>query len=135
MGFEYARTVTTTAAPEAVWSLWSDLSTWPDWDPAVDSVDIEGGLVEGARGTMTLGGGIQAPVTLEVVEAGHRYLDRLDLGELTIRIDHVVEPTDQGARITVSTVIDGPGADEVGPMVTHDAPVALARLVDRAEGS
>ena len=31
------------------------------------------------------------------------------------------------------TTIEGPGADDVGPMVTQDTPVALAALVDLAE--
>ncbi len=132
--FEYSRTVTTTAEPEAVWALWSDTTTWPDWDPAVEAVAIDGGFVAGATGSMTLGGGIEVPVTLEVVEDGTRYLDRLDMGELVIRIDHVVVPsTSGGAEITVRTTIEGPGADDIGPMVTHDAPIALQRLVERAE--
>jgi hypothetical protein len=38
-----------------------------------------------------------------------------------------------GTEITVSTTIEGPGADDVGPMVTADAPVALAELVRLAE--
>ena len=131
--FEYSRTVTTTASAEAVWTLWSDTSTWSDWDPAVEAVQISGEFVQGAMGTMTLGGGIDVPVTLEVVESGRRYLDRLDMGELVIHIDHVVEAADGGCEITVSTTIRGPGAEDVGPMVTNDAPIALARLVKSAE--
>ena len=34
----------------------------------------------------------------------------------------------------MSTTIDGPGADAIGPMVTADAPVALEALVAQAEG-
>ena len=134
--FEYSRTVTTTASPQSVWALWSDTTTWPDWDPAVEAVALDGGFVAGATGTMTLGGGIEVPVTLEVVEDGARYLDRLDMGELVIRIDHVVVPASSGdSEITVSTTIEGPGADDIGPMVTHDAPIALQRLVERAEAT
>lgn len=132
--FEYSRTVTTTAPPQAVWALWSDTTTWPHWDPAVEAVALAGGFVAGASGSMTLGGGIEVPVTLEVVEDGARYLNRLDMGELVIRIDHVVMPAESGgSAITVSTTIEGPGADDIGPMVTHDAPIALQRLVERAE--
>ena len=83
---------------------------------------------------MTLAGGIEAPVVLEVVDDGRRYLDRLTLGDLVIRIDHVVEPADGGSEITVATTIEGPGAEDVGPMVTTDAPTAMARLVELAEG-
>ena len=134
MHFEHTGTVSTTAPPESVWALWSDPTTWSTWDPAVEGVRIDGAFAAGATGTMTLTGGIEAPVTLEVVEAGSRYLDQLTMGDLTIRIDHVVQPKDSGAEVTVSTVITGPGAEDVGPMVVADAPKALAALVAMAEG-
>lgn len=140
MTFEEERTVTTTAAPRAVWELWADVGSWHAWDPAVQSVALEGHFAEGAGGTMSLTGGIEAPFLLEVVEPGRRYLDRLTLGDLIVRIDHVVVPLDGGedgpggAAITVRTTVSGTGAEEVGPMVTQDTPVALEALVRLAEG-
>ena len=84
-------------------------------------------------GTMVLNGGIEVPVTLEIVEPGTRYLDRLTMGDLVIEIDHVVRDHAEGAEVTVSTVITGPGADDIGPMVTADAPKAMAALAALAE--
>ena len=134
MTFEYSHTVTTTASPSDVWALWSHPATWHSWDPAVESVAFEGHFAEGAAGRMMLNGGIEVPVTLEIVEPGHRYLDRLTMGDLVIEIDHVVRAVDGGAEVTVSTVINGPGADDIGPMVTADAPKALDALSAMAEG-
>jgi len=133
MSFEYSRTVTTSADPAAVWALWSDPTTWHSWDPAVESVAFEGHFGEGAGGKMVLAGGIEVPVTLEIVEPGRRYLDRLTMGELVIEIDHVVVPHEDGAEVTVSTTITGPGADDIGPMVTNDAPKAMEALTRLAE--
>lgn len=133
MTFEFERTVPTTATPAAVWALWSDPGTWHVWDPAVQSVALEGHFAEGAAGTMVLAGPMEAPFVLEVVEPGARYLDRLTIGELVIRIDHVVVATDGGAEVTVRTTIEGPGADDIGPIVTNDTPVAMAKLVEMAE--
>lgn len=134
--FEYSRTVTTHAPPAAVWALWSDPSTWADWDPAVQAVALDPPFAQGAAGTITLPGPIEVPVTLEVVEAGIRYLDQLTMGDLVIRIDHVVVGLPEGgSEITVSTTIEGPGADDIGPMVTQDAPTAMVRLVGLAEGA
>ena len=136
MTFEHTETATTTAAPDAVWALWSDLTTWAQWDPAIEGVDIAGDFVEGAAGTLTLGGGIEVPVTLDVVEEGRRFLDRLSMGELVITIDHVVtaQADGEGSDLVVTTVIDGPGADDIGPMVTSQSPEALASLAAMAEG-
>ncbi|MDN4173845.1 SRPBCC family protein [Nocardioides sp. SOB77] len=133
MTFEHEESATTTAPPAAVWALWSDVGSWHAWDPAVEAVALEGRFAEGAAGTMTLAGGIEVPFTLEVVEPGARYLDRLTMGELVIEIDHVVRADGDGAAVTVRTTISGPGAADIGPMVTRDAPVALERLAALAE--
>ena len=136
MTFEHAQSVTTTAPPSAVWALWSDCATWPSWDPSVVGVVLDGAFEQGTTGTMTLAGPFEVPVVLAVVEPGRRYLDELTMGELVIRIDHVVEALpDGGSEVTVSTTIEGPGADDIGPMVTAEAPLALAALTAAAEQS
>jgi hypothetical protein len=83
---------------------------------------------------MVLTGGIEVPVTLLLVEPGHRYLGRLEMGDLRIQVDHVVKDSDSGAEVTVSTTVMGPGADDIGPMVTADAPKAMDALCAMAEG-
>jgi hypothetical protein len=133
MTFRLERTVSTTAGPADVWAVWSDPGTWPDWDPAVQAVRLDGPFAEGTTGTMTLTGPVEVPVSLEVVVPGSRYLDQLTMGDLVIRIDHVVRPAEGGAEVTVTTTIEGPGADDLGPLVTADAPVAMEALVIAAE--
>ncbi len=132
--FEHSGTVTSSAPAAAVWALWSDIATWSDWDPSVVAVSLDGPFEVGTTGTMTLAGPFDVPVSLEVVEPGARYLDQLTMGDLVIRIDHVVVDREAGGcEVTVSTTIAGPGADGIGPMVTAEAPQAMARLVERAE--
>lgn len=133
MTFEYERTVSTTATPTDVWALWSDVGSWHCWDPAVERVALEGHFAEGAAGTMSLVGGVEAPFVLEIVEPGTRFLDRLTIGDLVIRIDHQVSATDGGSDVLVRTTVEGPGAADVGPMVTGDTPKALEALVGMAE--
>ena len=133
MTFEYERTVSTTASPADVWALWSDVGSWHAWDPAVERVALEGHFAEGAAGTMSLVGGIEAPFVLEIVEPGARFLDRLTIGDLVIRIDHEVSATGSGAEVLVRTTVEGPGADDIGPMVTGDTPKALQALAAMAE--
>ena len=56
------------------------------------------------------------------------------MGDLRIHIDHVVVGVNGGAEVTVSTFITGPGAEDIGPMVTADAPKAMEALCAMAEG-
>ena len=84
MSFEYEGTVTTSASPKDVWHLWSDVGSWHCWDPSVQQVCMEGHFAEGAAGTMTLTGGVEAPFSLEIVEPNSRFLDRVTMGDLVI---------------------------------------------------
>ncbi|GAW50723.1 MULTISPECIES: SRPBCC family protein [unclassified Nocardioides] len=134
MTFEYERTVTTSASPADVWALWRDVGSWHAWDPAVQEVALEGHFAEGAAGSMVLTSGTEVPFMLEIVEPGARFLDRLTMGDLVIRIDHEVRAAGDGAEVTVRTTITGPGAADIGPMVTQDTPLALEALTALAEG-
>ena len=133
MSFEFEGTVTTTASPMDVWHLWSDIGSWHCWDPSVQQVSKEGHFAEGAAGTITLVGGIEAPFVLDIVEPCSRFVDRLTMGDLHISIDHEVKATADGSEVTVRTTISGPGAEDVGPMVAGDTPKALEALVALAE--
>lgn len=133
MSFEYEGTASTSASPADVWHLWADVGSWHCWDPAVKRVALEGHFAEGAAGTLCLEGDIEAPFTLEIVEPGSRFLDRITMGELVIHIDHEVKATADGSEVTVRTIVSGPGAEDIGPMVTADTPKALAALVELAE--
>ena len=130
--FRHVETLRTTASLERVWALWSNTATWPTWDPPVERVVLDGPFRVGTTGHMVMAGG-EMPFELEVVSPDERYLDVLRMGELEIRVDHVVEPVDGGSQVTVTTEVRGPGAEGVGKMVTADAPVALEALVAHAE--
>jgi len=50
---EQERSVETKASPEAVWRIWSDTSTWHEWNPDVQSMTLKGPFAVGTTGTMT----------------------------------------------------------------------------------
>ncbi len=133
MSFDYEHTVTTTATPADVWALWSNVGSWHRWDPTVEQVAIEGHFGEGAAGTMVLAKGLEAQFVLEIVEPCARYLDKLTIGDVVVRIDHQVKATAAGSDVTVRTVVNGPGSDEIAPLITAEATRALEALVEMAE--
>ena len=91
MSFEYEHTVTTTASPARRLGAVERHRQLARWDPAVQQVALEGHFAEGAAGTMILNGGIEAPFVLDIVEPHKRFLDRVTMGDLVIKIDHVVK--------------------------------------------
>ena len=52
MAREYGTSVETTASPDQVWRIWSDMSTWDAWNPNVSTMDWKGGFVSGSTGVM-----------------------------------------------------------------------------------
>src|SRR5438552_13900148 len=49
---EYGTSVETTASPDKVWKIWSDMSTWGEWNPNVSTMDWSGGFQSGTSGVM-----------------------------------------------------------------------------------
>src|SRR5262249_46291468 len=66
----HGRTVETNASPDRVWRIWSDVGTWPSWNPDVLSVAIQGPFVTAARGQMTTKGGARHDSALRAVDRG-----------------------------------------------------------------
>src|SRR5258708_12314890 len=67
---EYGASVETTGSPEEVWRIWSDMSTWGDWNPNVSTMNWSGGFVQGSRGVMNTKAGQHHPMTLAEVQPG-----------------------------------------------------------------
>lgn len=68
-----SRSMEAQARPERVWKIWSDVSTWPHWNPDVQSIEINGPFADGTTGTMrTRSGGAHA-ITLRAVQPGRSF--------------------------------------------------------------
>jgi uncharacterized protein YndB with AHSA1/START domain len=137
--WSYQHAVETTAAPQTLWDLWTDVASWPTWNEGIETIEIEGPFAVGTRFTMTPPGDEPIVMKLVEVEPGRSFADEMDGGEFTVLTAHRLDPTEDGrTRVTYRTEITGPAADEVGPQlgpaITADFPDVLAALVRLAEG-
>src|SRR5436309_1114228 len=73
MAREYGTSVETTASPEKVWRVWSDMSTWGEWNPNVSTMDWEGGFASGTTGVMNTKAGQHHKMELVDVQPGHSF--------------------------------------------------------------
>ncbi len=127
--FEWTHTVTTPATAEEVWQLYADVQRWLEWDSGLSHVSLDGDFAAGSSGTMVVEG--QPPLTWTLVEVTENvsFTDVTELpGMATLTFSHRVEPTPEGSAITHGVCIDGPAADELGPMVISDTPEAMEML-------
>jgi len=115
--FEY--TLDSQAKPEAVWALYSDMRTWTDWDGGIEGAELHGPFEAGSTGWLQPEG--QDRLAFELVEVVplRTFSDVTKLPEagIEIRFEHTLEPLETGTRITHRVKIDGPNADELGPVI------------------
>jgi len=131
--------IETTAAPEAIWRLWSDVPRWPEWNADLERCELSGPFAAGSVITMTPRGE-EEPIELRIAETvpPERFVDEADLGGAVVRTTHRVERLGEGeSRVVYRMEITGPSADtlgpEIGPAISGDFPQVLAALVERAE--
>ena len=135
----YERSIETTAAPDAVWRLWSDIARWPHWNDGIEKIEIDGPFAAGTTFTMTPPGDEPVRMRLAEIIPGELFTDEMDGGDFVVRTVHRLEPAADGrTRIIYRTEISGPSADQagprLGPAITADFPAVLAALAKLAEG-
>ncbi|MFL5904094.1 MAG: SRPBCC family protein [Solirubrobacteraceae bacterium] len=132
------QSIETTASPEAIWRLWSDVAGWPEWNADIEHIEIAGPFAAGSTISMTPVG--QDPVELRIAEAvkPDLFVDEAEVANVVVRTVHRVERLDGDRnRIVYRMEINGPAADDVGPelgpQISADFPATLAALARQAE--
>ena len=136
---EYGTSVETTASPERVWTIWSDMSTWGEWNPNVSTMDWKGGFVQGSQGVMNTNAGQHHKMTLAEVQPGRFFALETTVVPLTrFRFNCRVEPGAAG-KTRISQMVEVKGLlgplvqGMMGPQVSKEFPTLLANLARKAE--
>jgi uncharacterized protein YndB with AHSA1/START domain len=137
---EYGTSLETTASPERVWKIWSDMSTWGDWNPNVSTMDWHGGFVSGTDGVMnTRAGQHHKMKLLDVQPARFFALETSVVPGTTFRFNCRVEPAGGKTKISQIVEVKGPLGPilqgMLGPQVSKEFGTLLANLAKRAEAS
>jgi uncharacterized protein YndB with AHSA1/START domain len=129
--------IETTASPESIWRLWSDVATWGEWNADIERIEISGPFAAGSMISMTPTG--QETVELRIAEVAEpdRFVDEADLGDVVVRTVHRIERLDEERnRVSYRMEITGPAADAIGPKlgpaISGDFPETLAALTEQA---
>jgi uncharacterized protein YndB with AHSA1/START domain len=130
--------IETSASPEAIWRLWADVPGWPEWNADLARAELEGEFRAGSTIRMTSVDGDVVELAIADVEEPVLFVDKADLGSVTVRTTHRVDRLDAGrARIVYRMEISGPEADtirrELGPQISGDFPEVLEALAELAE--
>jgi uncharacterized protein YndB with AHSA1/START domain len=134
------RSLDTTASADSVWRIWSDPSTWPRWNPDIQSVNLDRGIAAGSSGTMTTKSGGKHQVSIESVQPGRSFdlvSDGLPMTRLVFHCE--VAPMPSGSRVSQAVSMRGPlgpiFSGMAGKRIADTFPALLQGLKSAAEGS
>ncbi|HUE68014.1 MAG TPA: SRPBCC family protein [Candidatus Acidoferrum sp.] len=138
MAREYGTSVETTAPPEKVWRIWSDMSTWGQWNPNVTTMDWQGGFASGTTGVMNTPSGQHHKMQLVDVQPGRSFaLLTAVVPGTRFRFNCRVEPANGKTKISQTVEVGGPLGPVLGgmlgPQVSKDFPTLLQNLARKAE--
>ena len=140
MAKEYGTSVESTASPDKVWRIWSDMSTWGDWNPNVSTMDWQGGFVSGTNGIMNTRAGQHHRMQLVDVQPGRSFaLLTAVVPGTRFRFNCRVEPANGKTKISQTVEVGGflgpVMGGMLGPQVSKEFGTLLENLAHKAEAS
>ncbi len=106
------------AAPARVWRIWSDVNSWPDWNPDMKESRLNGPLKVGTTGMINTKSGGKHDVVVTQFEDGRSFeLESTAMPMTKLAIRATVTPTAAGTRIAQAFEARGLLAPIAGPMM------------------
>jgi len=137
---EYGTSVDSTAPADKVWKIWSDMSTWGDWNPNVSTMDWQGGFAEGTAGIMNTRAGQHHNMRLVDVVPGRSFaLLTSVVPGTTFRFNCSIASI--GGKTKISQTVEVAGllgpllGGMLGPQVSKEFGTLLGNLSKTAEAS
>src|SRR6185503_17272971 len=138
---EYGTSVETSASPEQVWRVWSDMSTWGGWNPNVSAMDWSGGFNSGTSGVMNTRAGQHHKMQLLDVSPGRSFaLETSVVPGTRFRFKCRIEPGRVPTETKVGQCVEVKGpwgpvlGGMLGPQVSKEFGTLLENLARKAEG-
>ena len=134
---EYGTSVVSTAPADKVWKVWSDTSTWGEWNPNVSTMEIQGPFASGSTAIMHTKAGHHHKMRIVDVQPGRSFvLETSVIPGTTFRFNCRVEPIGAEAKISQTVEVKGPLGflgGKLGPGVSKDFGTLLSNLAKKAE--
>jgi hypothetical protein len=128
--------IETTAPPERIWALFSDVAGWKNWNAGIEKIQLHGTFTKGATFFMQPPGEEGFTSTLVDIRENDSFVDETVIDGTCVLVHHKITRLPSGnTKITYRTEISGPAAAEFGPVVTGDFSDVLRALKVLAEES
>ncbi|TAN34639.1 hypothetical protein EPN29_02460 [bacterium] len=137
---EYGTSVETTASADRVWRIWSDTTTWGEWNPNVSTMEMSGPFASGTNAIMNTRAGQHHKMTLLDVQQGRGFaLETSVVPGTRFRFNCRIVPAGAKTKISQTVEVKGPLGPimrgVLGPQVSKEFGTLLANLAKMAEAS
>ena len=126
----YSGTAVTKASPEAVWAAWVDVSRWSAGN-VIEMARLSGQFAEGSKIVSKAKGFPKSMLTITRVEPPRLWVNESRAPGMRMTFEHLIEPQDDGARITERVLITGPLSRLVGRVMRRRLEALFAATTDQ----
>ena len=133
----FSHTVETQAPREAVWRLWTDPTTWKDWDLGLKDAVGPTPLTLGDRGQIVPNSGPTSAFEVVAFDDGQSYAFETNLPLAKLRMERSFigggETTQFQHTVSFSGLLSGLWASQFGPGFRRALPPTMESLAAQAE--
>jgi hypothetical protein len=127
-------------SPASIWEeAYADAAAWPKWNAEIKRACLDGPLVLGAKAKIVFGTGLRLRFGVVEFEHGRLFTDESRLPGARMGHRHLIEPTENGSRLTNTIYIEGPLAPMwrriMGPAAARTLPGAQRGVVRLAQAA
>ena len=101
-------TAHSSAGPQAFFDRWIEHDSWPEWDPDIRWVRVDGPVRQGTRGVLKPRGGPRVKFVISACVPNREYTDTSTLPGARLIFQHTVEATDNGSLLNARVTMTGP---------------------------
>jgi hypothetical protein len=135
----FRHVVTTRASERAIWSRWSDVASWGEWDGGLRSASLKGPFAMGTGGTIVPLSGTSASFVIVELTPGRSYTFETSLPLATLIVLRRFLPKAADGRTMFQHEVSFGGflgwfwASQFGPGFRKELPPTMERLARLAE--
>ena len=135
---EPGKSLETSVTAEKVWAIWTDTTTWGEWNPNVTTMDMPAPLTLGKEGVMNTPGGQHHQMKVIAFQPDRSFTLETSVIPLSkFQFTCSVEPAGGKTRVSQTVKVVGPMGWLFDPMmgdqIAKDFDTVLDGLVKRAE--
>lgn len=123
------------ASAQGIWTVWSEVDRWREWDSGIEWSRIDGPFAVGTTGELKPRGGPLVKTRLTCVEPCRRFVDEADLFWGKIRVSHEMVDLGDDRLVTHRIEIEGALAPfyyfVMGRAMRANLPLEMERMVPR----